>query len=180
MTSLRVGNSWVYAVAFSPDGRLLAAANGGGPIRIYDLSNNNLYHTYDVPFPIGVVWTAAISPDGKTVVAGSGTRYTAGEVTAWAVGGSTVPKLVSRTSAPVTALAFSSDNRLLVSSDESGLIRLYERSYWRLITTAQPHRDVVTSIALSPDGTALATGSYDESATILDLKQLTLGMRTRE
>ena len=71
----------MQAVAFSPDGKRLAA--GGLGLRIYDVATAKLEKEV-VPTEKGAVLALAFSPDGKELAAGAFTQYVhVWDTTAW-------------------------------------------------------------------------------------------------
>jgi serine/threonine protein kinase len=66
----------VYAVAFSPDGNVLAAADGNGRIYLWDVVSGELADAFAAPGSQGVNGVA-FSPDGELIAAadGSGCTY---------------------------------------------------------------------------------------------------------
>ena len=77
----------VASVAFSPDGKTLAAGygvGGGGGVVLWDVAARK--RLVDEPLPVkeGAVWSVAFSPDGKTLAAGYGVTATASA--AWCSG----------------------------------------------------------------------------------------------
>jgi WD40 repeat protein len=171
-TSFRVDNSWIYSLAFLPDGRRLATASGAGPVKVFELGTNVDVEAYDLPFEVDAVPAVAVSPLGDALVAGSGTARASGEVTVWLTGVRFKPKVVARTSSFVSAVSFSPDGRLLACGDLDGRLRVYSYPSMQLLGGARIHRECISSIASSPDGTSVATGSSDGYAKIIDLKVL--------
>jgi WD40 repeat protein len=53
------------AVAFSPDGRILASGGGDKTVRLLDVASGHLLAT--LKDHEGAVWSVAFSPDGKTL-----------------------------------------------------------------------------------------------------------------
>ena len=105
----------------------------------------------------------AYRADGKILAAGSRGVVTLIDTAT----GEVVGVLPAQTS-QVTALAFSPANWLAVASGEaskSGTILLYDLSAKSLpdkpTATIPAHKDLIYTIAFSPDGKTLATGSYD-------------------
>jgi WD40 repeat protein len=74
----------------------------------------------------------------------------------------------------VNALAFSSDGKELYAAAGqpgwAGEVRRWNVSDGKLLTVLQGHKDAVYSLALSPDGNTLATGSYDQKIKLWDLQ----------
>src|SRR5581483_11378224 len=72
----------------------------------------------------------------------------------------------------VNALVFSADGEQLFSAGgEAGLggeVRVWKVADGALLRTIQGHKDALYSIALSPDGKILATGSYDQKIKLWD------------
>lgn len=75
-------------------------------------------------------------------------------------------------------LVFSPDGKILATASapslgrrttRDGTIRLLEVSSGRVLTTLEGHTDVVPSLAFSPDGRLLASGSYDRTIKLWSL-----------
>jgi WD40 repeat protein/transcriptional regulator with XRE-family HTH domain len=157
--------SGVGAVAFSPDGRLLATACAGGTMRLWNPATGQ---AVGAPFRAasGIAVTAvAFSPDGRLLASGD----SHGTVRLWypATGkpvrapfpAATVPGIA------VTALAFSPDGRLLASADSDGTVSLWNPATGQPVGPSLPtatfRRVGVTAVAFSPDGKLLATADGD-------------------
>jgi len=91
------------------------------------------------------------------------------------------PELVLQTGHrfPLRALAFSGDSKLIASTDYihssygvhgDGTIKLWEVSTRRQLRTLVGHNDTVTTLAFSPDGRWLASGSDDDTIRIWDVE----------
>src|SRR4051812_44656503 len=71
----RLGSArWRHAqpvndLAFSADGRQLAAGDDGGFIRVWDMATGRPLTTFRTE---AIVWTVALSPDGRLLAAGGG------------------------------------------------------------------------------------------------------------
>ncbi len=159
--------------AFSPDGKILATAQGaydgthnvlklrnvktGAEIkRISDVSVNNL----------------AFSPDGKLLAAGS-----TDAVRLWNVGSG---KLVKKFDAPglINTIVFSSDGKILASADPGkkifeGSIRLWNVASGQLLHSVKPDWYNPGSILFARDNQTVIIGggnlpNYNKSGKILD------------
>ncbi|MBV8384217.1 MAG: hypothetical protein JOZ63_16540, partial [Planctomycetaceae bacterium] len=70
---LSVREGLVRSVAFSPDGKTLAAGysgGGGGGVVLWDVAARQRLGDEPLPVSEGGVWSVAFSPDGKTLAAG--------------------------------------------------------------------------------------------------------------
>jgi WD40 repeat protein len=116
---------WVHTVAFSPNGKLLAAAQDFGGTRIYDAKTGRLersLHLYGGAQAEGVYETLAFAPNG-TLATGTwnGVVQLWNPQTGASVGG---PRLVA--SAPVSSIAFTpSGNVLATTGGSDGLTKLW-------------------------------------------------------
>ncbi len=146
-------------VAFSPDGRLLAAACGGwrgqGVVKVWDFTERRLIATLaETMEPRNYVQRIAFSPDGKLLALG--TRK--GEVTIWDVETQERLTTVRREGGSPKTLTFSPNGKLLmVAYDHSVyLFDLTEKSS-SLLATHNTKEDYFGSAAFSPDGRSLVT-----------------------
>jgi hypothetical protein len=144
----------VEFVAFTPDGKRLITANFDDLIRHWDLAAGKELARWRGRQ--SVVWAAALSPDGRTVVMGSGFE---GQLSLWQPArNKELPHFAGRHPA-VKALAFSPDGSILASGSsryENGLV-----SVWAWPTGKKLHQfslklGDVAALAFSPDSTTLA------------------------
>jgi WD40 repeat protein/tRNA A-37 threonylcarbamoyl transferase component Bud32 len=167
--------------AFSPDGRTVALI---GPLselhvwslRLIDAGSGRVLSTYSAGDASGAS-DLAFMPDGRTVIVGG----PGPKERLWHVDGRPDPPAPSGHRAEVWGLAFAPDGRTLASSgDEDHDIKLWdvatgaERSTMidrapvgeRYGSGKTSHGSLVTSIAYSPDGARLASGSFDRSVKL--------------
>ena len=161
-----VGSS---ASAFSPDGRLLATADGIGRVRIWSLGSRRVVRTIRAGEPLcGVAW----SPDGKLIGAGQCLGYNFSSASAIRVWDMRSGRLVFRTTGTpaTTMLRFSPDGRDLIVPTLKGTAEIWSRAGNRLVTTLTGHSGQVIAVAYSPNGKLVATGATDGTARVWDAR----------
>lgn len=167
--TLRGHMATIHSIAFSPDGHRLASGSSDKSVRLWDTKTGELTLSLSQPDQIvpgqrnlgipGMVFAVAFSPDGTLLASGGGDgvgEY--GEVVLWDL---TSGKLRHRLLGPgekqVWAVAFSPDQKLLVSGQFEGTIKLIDVSTGA-IARQWNAREQLRSLAISPDGSILATG----------------------
>ena len=161
----------VSAVAFSPDGKTLAASYDteefAGYTDLWRTATGRLAGTLDDRRSFGVL-AMQFSPDGKTLATGdygaftdlwdTAARHRRATLTAPGTG-----------SSGVTAVAFSPDGRTLATGDYQGGIYLWDTVTGRRIATlAGAGSPPVTAVVYSPDGKTLATGEGNGGTVLWD------------
>ena len=148
------------AIAFSPDGTILALASGIG-IWLYDVATSR-----ELALITGVVEanSVAFSPD-RTILA-SGAE--SGRVKLWDVATQRNIATFRGHTHWVRSVVFSPDGTMLASGSWDGTIKLWDVETRTNIATLEGHRSVVRSVAFSPNGTILASGEggWDEDGIV--------------
>jgi len=153
----------VTAVAFSPDGKLVAVGYGDeqGTVRLFDAATGERMYSWAEHG--GAVTAVAFSPEGRLLASASGE-----EVKVWAT--STWEEKATLPRGAGGPLAFHPDRALLAVATSEG-----KAEVWSLETfepVAVTGLVGVVSVAFSPDGIVLATGRTDGSVLLWDLGAL--------
>lgn len=146
------------ALAFSPDGRLLATAQHEKRVKVWDVATRKPVATLTA-FK-GVLAAVAFSPDGTTLAVADGLQ----EVRLFAVGSWKDLATLTGHRDVLKSLAFSPDGRVLASGDAGGGVALWDVAGRQNLHTLGGYPGAVTFLAFSPDGRTLYTGSCPTGA----------------
>ncbi|WP_345577967.1 hypothetical protein [Nonomuraea rosea] len=138
----------VLSVAFSPDGRRLAAASGEHTARVWDVATGKVITT----FTDHSVHEVAFSPDGRTLAIGVN-----GSVLTWEVATNKIITALASPQRPA-AVTFGPGLRRVVTVSAGGSVLVWEVATGKVITALNEDFDVAYPVALSPDGRTLAVG----------------------
>jgi serine/threonine protein kinase/Tol biopolymer transport system component len=151
-----------YSVAFSPDGKTLAAANdtsgdnpADGTIRLWNVATGKQAAEFTDPSSQGA-YSVVFSPDGKTLATGDAN----GHVYLWNVAtGKLAATFTDPSSQGAYSVVFSPDGKTLATGDANGHAYLRTVATGKLAATfTDPGSRGVSSVVFSPDGKTLAAG----------------------
>jgi WD40 repeat protein len=185
VATLEDGTDPVYGLALSADGRLLACGALDGTVRVWAADSGHSSAALSGAWRLqvrleahsGTAYSVALSADGRLLASGG----LDGMVRVWAADAQMSPDAppsgwravatLEEHTGPVYGVALSADGRLLASSGMDEMVRVWATDRrepsgsapggWFLLATLRGHTSGVRGVALSPDGSLLASGSWD-------------------
>jgi WD40 repeat protein len=144
------------AVAYSPDGRLLAT--GAERVVLWDVASTSKLMPLEYE---SIVWSVAFSPDGRWLISTHGD----GSILIWDVANRELEANLREHSGGVRGVAFSSDGKKLATASQDHSVILWDAASGRKETVYSEHETRVAAVAFSPDGRSMF--SADQSGILI-------------
>ncbi|MGK7948403.1 MAG: pentapeptide repeat-containing protein [Xenococcaceae cyanobacterium] len=156
--------SGILSVAFSPDGKFLAAGDTNGSVHLWQMSNAQKLLTCKAHRS----WVAslAFSPDGTILASSSSTDYT---IKLWDISTGCHLNTLRGHKHGIWSVAFSPDGNSLASGSEDCSVKFWDIYTGECLQTFLEQRDEVWSVAFSPDGNILANVGNDFTIELWDI-----------
>jgi RNA polymerase sigma factor (sigma-70 family) len=157
-------DSRAEAVAFSPDGRLVATgASGSDPIHLWEANTGKLVRRLGEREHAPNAFALAFSPDGKVLASGG---Y-AGQVALRDVTSGEVVRAFKAHDHNVYCLAFTPDGKALASGSYDGTVCVTDLASGKEVRKFRVMKEPAWAVALSPDATLAACGDQVDTTVLL-------------
>jgi RNA polymerase sigma factor (sigma-70 family) len=157
----------VARLAFSPDGRLLAAASRT-MIDLAEIPSGRQLRRIVLPKE-RTANTVALSPDGRMLAAPCSAVFDEAQLRLWEAATGRERLVLAAPRPQINCVTFSPDGRLLAAGGWDQRIYLWDTITGEQVCRLEGHRGHIESLAFSPDGRRLASGSLDTTALIWDV-----------
>ena len=157
----------VRAVAFSADGKWIAAAGGWpgkkGEVKLWDVAKREVVRSFEGHGDS--IYAVAFSPDGRTIATSSYDKL----IKIWDAGSGKEIRTLKDHIDAVYALAFTPDGKRLVSGGADRTIKIWNPETGERLYTLSDPTDGVNTIALDPAGGRVAAAGLDKTIRVWSL-----------
>ncbi len=150
----------ILSAQFSPDGKLLAAGDSQGEIRLWRVADGQTLLNYRGHN--NWIWSVAWSLDGQTLASGSLDQT----VRIWDSSNGQCLKTLSGHTSYVSSVAWSPDGQYIASGSDDQTVKLWNPYSGQCLKTWSGHTQTIWSVTWSPDGQYIASGSDDQTVKL--------------
>jgi WD40 repeat protein/serine/threonine protein kinase len=155
----------VFCIQFAAAGNQLISGGADGTLQVWDVDAGQSL----MPLATGHDWVTCLACCSAKNLLAAG--FKDGSIRLWDLNTGKERWSIGGHNAPVKALAFAPDGRLVVAAwqGSDGLIKSWDADSGQHRKTYRGHQDEVQCLAFSPDGRSIASGSRDRSILVWDV-----------
>ncbi|HUF61400.1 MAG TPA: WD40 repeat domain-containing protein [Verrucomicrobiales bacterium] len=160
----------LFDIAFSPSGEILVTAGADRSLKVWNSRDGVLQRSLDQHSKAihALTFQPHASSDASPLVCATASDdYT---VRLWQPETGRMIRIVRHHEGPVLALAWAADGASLFSAGKEGIIRRIDGGSDRIQRQWHAHDDWIYALALSPDGTTLASGDWSGNVRLHDIR----------
>lgn len=162
LVTYRGHSDFIWAVDWSPNGKLVASASKDGTAQIWTAKDGAHLFSYPAhpaaPAENDWAYSVAWAKDSQRLATG----FIRSPVTIWNAGtGTAISTYTSASAGAANSVAWSPDNKYIAAGRFDNTITIFEVATGRRVFTYTEHQDSVTKVAWSHDGQRIASGSQD-------------------
>lgn len=168
--SLKAAPPPITALAYHPNGKLLAAGTHG-EVALIDSAKNDV--VAKIAGQSSRVTGMAFNKPGDLLVIASGEPGKSGQIRVYEMNGTSAKPRAALTAAHsdiIYALIFSPDGKLLASAGYDRTIKIWNASTFADPKLLQDHSDAIHSLSFHPDGKLLASAAADRAVKVWDIE----------
>ncbi|WP_437972044.1 pentapeptide repeat-containing protein [Sorangium sp. So ce260] len=156
--------SQCMAIAFSPDGGLIASGHTDRSLRIWEARSGKQIRA--LPGHDDELRTVAFSPDGMTLASGGKDQT----LRLWDVSSGRVLHVLRHHEGTVRSVAFASNGMFLASASMDRRLRIWDVRSGVLLQELHGHDSWITGVAFSPDGRIMASSATDHTVRLWNVQ----------
>ncbi|BAY09356.1 nSTAND1 domain-containing NTPase [Calothrix sp. NIES-2098] len=165
--SLSGNKQIIYAVDFSLNSQIIAAASDNKTIKLWNIANTSLLQT--LTGHTARVTSISFSPDGKMLASGSADKT----IKLWQLPDAKLLQTFKGHTDAITSISFSADGKIIASGSYDKTVKLWKLD-GSLVRTLQGNGLAIASVKFSPDNTILAAASLDNNIKLWNVADGTL------
>jgi WD40 repeat protein len=163
LKALQGHTNHVFALAFSPDGKILASGSDDKTIRLWEIPSGEIIK--ELEGHSHFVTSIVFHPKGNLLASGSWDKT----VRLWDIHSAKEIKQLIGHSHYITAVTFSPNGKILASASWDKTVFLWDTESGEKLHRLKEHSDFINTLAFNKEGSRLASGSRDSTIRLWDV-----------